>query len=173
MNIGIYFGSQTGTTDGVAALIGRHLAALDHNTTVACVTSVAPAALSTHQLLVLGASTWDIGELPYDWQRWWAQFERVDLTGIPVAIFGLGDQFGYGDTFCDAMRTLYDKVLERGGTVIGGWSSDGYEFDRSTALIDGVFIGLPLDEVNQPELTVERVTTWCAHVLEQHSVVQP
>jgi flavodoxin I len=163
MNIGIYFGSQTGTTDGIAALIGAQFGG--HDVTVKCVLNAQPAELETHELLILGASTWDIGELPYDWQRWWPNSDALDLSNKAVAIFGLGDQFGYPDTFCDAMRALYDKAIERGATLVGGWSADGYDFTASAAVIDGVFVGLAIDEMNQPELTHERIEQWCAWVL--------
>jgi flavodoxin I len=165
MNIGIYFGSQTGTTDGISALIARQLTG--HDVTVQCVLNVPPEQLAQHELLILGTSTWDIGELPYDWQRWWPNFDQLDLSGRSVAIFGLGDQSGYPDTFCDAMRVLYDKVIERGACVTGGWSTEGYQYEQSAAVIDSVFVGLPIDEMNQPELTHERVTAWCAWVLAQ------
>ena len=165
MNIGIYFGSQTGTTDGIAALIGQHLGTLGHAVTVKSILHAQPDELEGHELLILGTSTWDIGELPYDWQKWWYNFERVDLIGKTAALFGLGDQYGYADTFCDAIRTLHDRVIERGGSVIGAWSTDGYDFDASTAVIDGAFIGLALDEMNQPELTPARIEAWCEHVL--------
>ncbi len=65
------------------------------------------------------------------------------------------------------MRALYDKAIERGAAPVGGWLTDGYDFSASTAVIDGVFVGLPIDEMNQPELTHERVAAWCAWVLAQ------
>ena len=82
-----------------------------------------------------------------------------------MALFGLGDQFGYPDTFCDAMRYLYDKVIERGGTITGYWPVDGYTFDASTAVFDGYFVGLAIDEVNQSDLTVERIEAWCNQLI--------
>ena len=141
-----------------------------HSVTVKCVLNAAPADLAQQDVLILGASTWDIGELPYDWQRWWPKVDQLDLAGKIVALFGLGDQTGYPDTFCDAIRTLYDAVIAHGGTVIGGWSTEDYEFDQSTAVIDGAFVGLALDEINQPEWTQARVEAWCQHVLASASL---
>ncbi len=114
MNIGIYFGSQTGTTDGIAALIGQQFTG--HDITVKCVLEAQPAELQAHDLLILGGSTWDIGELPYDWQRWWPNFDRLDLSGKPVAIFGLGDQFGYPErsaTLCARSTTRLSNAARR------------------------------------------------------------
>jgi len=44
--------------------------------------------------------------------------------------------------------------------VGGGVATDGYDFSDSAAVRDGVFVGLPLDEVNQAELTDSRIDAW-------------
>ena len=31
----------------------------------------------------------------------------LDLSGKPVAVYGLGDSVGYGDYYCDAMEEIY------------------------------------------------------------------
>lgn len=31
----------------------------------------------------------------------------LDLSGKPVAVFGLGDSVSYGEYFCDAMEEVY------------------------------------------------------------------
>eukprot|EP00616_Rhizochromulina_sp_CCMP1243_P003935 CAMPEP_0118987524 /NCGR_PEP_ID=MMETSP1173-20130426/44333_1 /TAXON_ID=1034831 /ORGANISM="Rhizochromulina marina cf, Strain CCMP1243" /LENGTH=259 /DNA_ID=CAMNT_0006938381 /DNA_START=84 /DNA_END=867 /DNA_ORIENTATION=+ len=38
----------------------------------------------------------------------------LDMTDKKVAIFGLGDQAGYGDNFCDAMGELHDCFSKQG-----------------------------------------------------------
>ena len=165
MNIGIYFGTQTGTTEGIATNIARQL--INHAVSIRSILHTRPEDFDPHDLIILGTSTWDIGELPYDWQQWFPNFERLQLSGKTVALFGVGDQFGYPDTFCDAMGELYRKVILAGADVIGYWSAVGYEFDCSTAFIDGAFVGLVIDEDNQSELTQIRIKAWCAHVLAQ------
>ena len=45
--------------------------------------------------------------------------------------------------------------------MIGFTSTDGYNFDKSTAVKNGQFICLAIDELNQPELSDERVENWC------------
>merc|ERR1712032_1236052 len=51
----------------------------------------------------------------------------MDLKGKKVAVFGLGDQGGYGDNFCDAMDELVSCFSKQGADVIGSWSADGYD----------------------------------------------
>jgi len=93
----------------------------------------------------------------------------VDFSGKLVALFGLGDQFGYADYFLDAMGMLHDVVIDQGGAVIGYWPIAGYEFEASKALTeDGKeFVGLAIDEDQQPELTDERVNAWVAQIEDE------
>ncbi len=59
---------------------------------------------------------------------------------------------------------LSEKISELGGTTVGYWSTDGYEFTDSKALRDGKFVGLALDEANQSDLTQERIKAWVAQL---------
>ena len=58
------------------------------------------------------------------------------------------------------MGLLYETVSEKGATIVGEVSPDGYQFDYSRALKNGVFVGLPLDEDNDADLTDERIEKW-------------
>ena len=82
------------------------------------------------------------------------------LRGKTVALYGLGDQEKYGGEFVDALLTLHDAVVACGARVIGAWPAAGYEFKASRALIDGRFVGLALDQVNQAGLTEARIRAW-------------
>lgn len=58
-----------------------------------------------------------------------------------VAIFGCGDQHGYGDNYCDAAGELYDLFTKQGARIYGLTSQDGYEHADSKAIVDGKFCG--------------------------------
>ncbi|HRJ41746.1 MAG: hypothetical protein KJZ86_00460 [Caldilineaceae bacterium] len=74
----------------------------------------------------------------------------------------------------DAMETLGAKVMERGGEPAGFWLvDDSYEFEYSKSVIDGVFVGLALDDDNQSHLTEERVQMWVEIVLEDFGLMVP
>jgi flavodoxin I len=162
-NIGLFYGTQTGTTMSVADMIAR--AFNGHVTRVAeIVSALQPEDLLQYDALILGASTWGDGELPDTLQDWFDNFDKIDLTGKPVALFGLGDQAGYPTHFCSAMGTLYEKVVARGAYVVGFTHREGYDFTESHALVDGYLCGLALDEVNQPQMTEERITNWVSFV---------
>ncbi|NER30511.1 MAG: flavodoxin FldA, partial [Symploca sp. SIO1C4] len=74
------------------------------------------------------------------------------------------------DNFQDAMGILEEKISEQGGTTVGHWSTDGYEFNESKAVKNGKFVGLPLDEDNQSELTEQRIKTWVGQLKSEFSL---
>lgn len=43
---------------------------------------------------------------------------------------------------------------------ISEFVTDGYDFEDSTAVKDGAFVGLAIDEDNQDDLTEERIEKW-------------
>ena len=48
--------------------------------------------------------------------------------------------------------------------MIGETETDGYTFDGSRGVEDGKFLGLAIDEVNQSDLTDERVEKWTEEI---------
>lgn len=77
-----------------------------------------------------------------------------------IGLFGCGDSASFGDTFCDALGTIYQELQGTGAKFIGTVRTDGYSFDTSTAVINDQFIGLPLDEMNEDDQTAERIENW-------------
>lgn len=168
----LIYGTQTGTTDDIAERIQQALPELLEE--VKCVFRVNSQDFSDSDFLVLGGSTWGDGELTDDWADFYPQLDSIDFTGKTVALFGLGDQYGYGYNFVSAMKLLYDKVKERGASVIGDQvPQDGFDYDHTESVVDGNFIGLVIDEVNQPELTNERIESWANLVKSQFKALTP
>ncbi|MGF1700560.1 flavodoxin FldA [Photobacterium makurazakiensis] len=154
-NIGIFFGSDTGNTETVAERIAVKLG-------VEC-TDIAGNShdiFDDYDFLILGTPTANYGEMQPDWDYFVPEMEDADLSGKKVAIFGLGDQVDYPDSYLDAMGDLADLVIEAGGELVGEWPTDGYEFNDSRGVKEGKFVGLALDEDRQPELTNDRIATW-------------
>ena len=150
----VIFGSSTGTCEGIAEKIGAKLGA-----EVVNVQDLNDDVLAADNLL-LGTSTWGAGELQDDWYDGVETIKGADLSGKTVAIFGCGDSASYSDTFCGAMKELYDAAKEAGANVIGEVSTDGYTFDDSDAIVDGKFVGLALDDINEDDKTDERIDAW-------------
>ena len=158
----IIYGSTTGNTQQVAGLIKTILA--DAISGVLDVAKAEAADFESADALILGVSTWDNGELQQDWRRFLPKLDEIDLSGKTVALFGLGDAQGFSGLYVNALRTLYDKICERGAKVVGRWPVSGYEFRESHAVVDGAFVGLVIDQENQSGLTVQRIGEWVAQI---------
>lgn len=159
----LFYGTQTGTTQLVAEQIQNAIPEIASE----CknIYGVQPSEFDSADVLILGGSTWGDGELTDDWVDYLPQLDKIDLSGKKVALFALGDQVGYSYNFVSSMKILYDKAIERGAElIVTDISTDGFEYDHSEAVVDGKFIGLVLDEVNEPDLTPKRIETW-AHKL--------
>ncbi len=154
--IGIFYGSSTGNAESVANKLQEAFGDAE----IFDVADASADDLNNFSNLILGTSTWGIGELQDDFEAFTSQIEDADLNGKKVALYGVGDQEGYGDSFVDAMGEVYELVQGKGCEIVGATSTDGYEYDESKAEKDGKFVGLVIDEDNQDDLTDERVAAW-------------
>jgi len=102
-----------------------------------------------------------------DWAKFMTHVYDFDFTGKKVAIFGLGDHITYAYHFVNTMGSLARIVIQNGGTLIGKVSPEGYTFQDSEALEKGEFLGLPVDEDFEPELTEMRVSNWVQKILKE------
>ena len=125
------------------------------------ISSIKKSSWNSHNIIILGIPTWYDGELQNDWENYFEDFKKINFTNKIIAIFGLGDQLGYGEWFCDGIGILAKVVLKNGGKIIGYWPNKGYDFSNSKGLVDeNTFYGLVLDEDNQPHDTDERIEKW-------------
>jgi len=163
--IGVFYGSSTGNTEGAALAIAEGLRAVPDVTVEVIEISRKTVEQLTHfPKLVLGIPTWDIGELQEDWISALPLVEQLNFTGQQVALFGFGDQYGYPDTYQDAIGILGRLCAERGADIVGFWPTDGYEFDESLAVEEGMFMGLALDD-NHRKLNPDRIKAWVQQLI--------
>ncbi|HSG23815.1 MAG TPA: flavodoxin [Azonexus sp.] len=168
--IGIFFGTDTGRTRLIAKQIAKKLG--DAADTPVNIGRTTLEDFVAYDRLILGSSTLGDGELPGlstglaqpSWEEFLPQLEAADLTGKVVAIFGLGDQKKYASEFVDAIGIIHDTLVARGARAIGYWPTTGYEFDNSQAVDGDHFLGLALDQINQPVLTEARLESWLAQI---------
>jgi flavodoxin I len=156
--IGIFYGSTTGTTESVANVIARRLGIAPAN--VYNVSKMTAEMIAEYDVLLLGTSTWGIGELQDDWYDGIDTLKKVDLKGKTIAIFGCGDSESYPSTFCSAMAEIYNTIKDKGCFIVGTVPTDGYTYDDSDAVVDGQFVGLAIDEMNESDKTEARVESW-------------
>jgi flavodoxin I len=108
----------------------------------------------------VGKETWDGKPASSDWGKFLPEISKGNFEGKKVAIFGLGDHITYSSNFVDFMGLLAGELGKTKAQIVGQVSTEGYEFDESAAVKNGMFIGLPLDEDFEPELTYGRVNSW-------------
>lgn len=114
-----------------------------------------------YENLILGCPTWFDGELPRYWDEFVPAIEEMNLKGKKIAVYGNGDQKGYPENFCDAVGLIAEILEERGATIVGYTSTEGYSFESSKAFRGDKFCGLALDFENQAKQNRKRVDDWC------------
>lgn len=163
--IGIFYGSTTGTCEGLAQQLAGELGVAGGD--VHSADELTAELASTYDILVLGTSTWGDGELQDDWYDAIEILKKVNLKGKKIALFGCGDSESYCDTFCNGMGILYEDLKDSGCTFIGDHvSTQDYSFASSIAAVDGYFVGLALDDVNESDKTSSRIKAWISQLKE-------
>ena len=171
MKIGLFYGSTTCYTEMAAEKIQQYftdasLTPLELSVELFNIKDIPLNKIADFDLVILGISTWDYGEIQEDWESHWSDIANLNLSGKIIALYGMGDQIGYTDWFQDALGLLHEQVIAQDGFVIGFWENQGYEFAASKALTDdnSQFVGLALDEDNQYLLSDERISQWCQQI---------
>lgn len=184
--IGIFFGTDTGTTrliaKKMAKVLGPDLADKPLN-----INRTSAEDMLKYSTLILGTPSYGEGILPGittgvsagSWQEFLPQLENINLSNKVIALYGLGNQEKYPDHFADALMQLYSVLKKQGATLIGEWCTEDYSFEQSKSVIDNKFVGLVIDNNFQGLLTDQRINTWLEQIkpalvenLEKNAVKQ-
>jgi len=161
--VGLFFGTQTGKTEDVASAVGEAAGVGAED-----IGEKSAADLAGYDGLIVGLPTWNTGadseRSGTAWDEYLEEIKTLDLCGKPVAVFGVGDSVGYGDNFCDAIEELHNTFQAAGAKMIGYTDAGGYQHSDSKSVADGKFLGLPLDEDNENDMTKDRVTNWVSQL---------
>lgn len=161
--IAILFGTSGGNTEVVAKKV-KELFGGDAD--LFNVDSIKMEDIKPYKYLVLGTSTTGIGELQDDWDGFLPSFSKQDLSDKTVAIFALGDSASFSSSFAESMRLIYDAIKDK-TKVVGSVADEGYTYDDSMGVIDGRWVGLPIDEDNEYDQTDARVEAWVADLKKE------
>lgn len=158
-DIALIFGTDTGITEEISNLIKDKWTKT--NIEMIEVSDITRDDFDKHKNIILGLSTWYDGDLQSDWESYLDEFKTIKFQNKSVAIFGVGDQIGYGEYFIDGVGILAEVVLQNGGQLVGNWPIEGYIFTESKAQMnDNYFYGLAIDEDTQSNQTNERIDKW-------------
>ena len=154
--IAILYGTSGGSVESVAKQVQD---LFEGNADIYNVLDVSLSEIEDYKYIIVGTSTTGIGDLQDDWEGFLPSFAKIDFTGKKVAIFALCDSASYSTSFAESMKVVYDEIHDK-VEVVGKVPDVGYTYDDSTAVEDGVWVGLPLDEDNEYDLTEERLIKW-------------
>jgi len=170
--VGIFFGTSTGSTQEAADLIAEEFGDDVASSPIEIdeIQGSVAAEFSKYDALVVGTPTWntgaDVERSGTGWDEiYYGEMADLNIAGKKVAVFGLGDSVSYSENYADASGELYDVFESLGCSMLGATSTDGYLHEASKAIRGDKFCGLLLDEVNQEELTGERVKNWVAALI--------
>lgn len=160
--VGIIYGSSTGTCETIANSIAQKLGV--DSADVMNAGEITVEKVNPYEVLLLGTSTWGDGEVQDDWYDGLKVLKSANLKGKTIALFGCGDSESYCDTFCDGIGVLYEDLKDSGCTIVGKVPTDEYNFSSSISVVDGMFVGLPLDDINEDNKTEARVDAWLEEI---------
>jgi len=161
--VGLIYSTQTGNTEEIADYLSE---ATGLETTA--VDDLYASDLESYDGLIVGCPTWNTGADEYRsgtaWDDLLDDIKGLSLAGKPVAVFGCGDSQAYGDNFCDGIEELHDTFAAAGAKLIGYVPESGYTYAESKSVRNGKFLGLPLDQDNERDMSEERVASWVSQL---------
>jgi len=168
--IAIFFGPLNGSVHRIAKLVASKIGT--DKVDLIHISESSADDLDKYSRIIFGISTigkdtWQQKFDNNDWSKFFPVVSEFNFSGKKVAIFGLGDHITYAYHFVDSMGLLGKTIKNQGGVIYGQVGTEGYTFQDSDAIVDGKFIGLPVDEDFEPELTEERVTAWINSLMQE------
>lgn len=158
---GIFYGSTTGNTESLAKEIASALGVAQSDTYD--VGSASPSDVSGYDVLLLGSSTWGMGDLQDDWYSFIEDLKKMDLTGKRVGLFGCGDSAAYPETFCDAIGIIHEQLRGSGCVFIAEMPAEDYSNKESKAFDGDKVLGLAIDD-DEPGKDEARIRAWIGAV---------
>lgn len=170
-NVGVFFGTSTGSTEDVADMLAEKLGAegpfdVDDGDSIV-------ETFKKYDSLIVGTPTWNTGADTERSGTGWDELYYSSMEGLPglegknVAVFGLGDSVSYAENFSDAAGELHDVFEALGCKMHGFVSQEGYLHEDSKSIRGDKFCALLLDAVNQEDLTEERVDNWIEQLTQE------
>ncbi|PSM52735.1 flavodoxin [Campylobacter blaseri] len=156
--IAIFFGSSSGNTKEVSEFIAKKLDA-----DIFDIKDAKVADFDKYTKFILATSSYGFGDLQDDWFENLELLDEINFKEKTVALVGIGGLARHADSFCSALVDFLPKI--KGVNFIGQTELDGYEIKKSSAFINGKFIGLCVDFKGDKNWQT-RVEKWCKSVKE-------
>lgn len=156
-----------GNVEGAIGKIAESLK--NYSVQAKAITEVSVEDLKENNNWIVGGSTvgshvWMDADDSNKWFAFFNMLDEVDLKTKTVAFIGLGDQILYPHHFVDGLAVFQEEFTKRNANIVGQWPTEGYSFSDSDGIEDGKFFGLALDEDQEPEKTMQRISQWLEQV---------
>lgn len=112
----IIYGSTTGMTELVAKEVEKTLIECGVDVELKNVLDSTVMDLENYEYILFGVSTWDFGQLQYDFEPFNEQLKTTNLAGKKFSVFGTGDK-AYGESYCEAVRIVKQTCLDQQGEL--------------------------------------------------------
>ena len=170
----LVFGTDTGNTEEVAEKIQAEFSEFGEVVEIMDVTDCSADRINAADICIFGIPTWDFGGIQEDWEDFESELKTAELAGKKVALYGLGDQLGYGDYFIDAVGWLHEIIQPMNADIKGYWSVEGYDVADSRAFSPcrTFFYGLAVDEDQQFDMSDERIKGWVQQIRAEFQLVE-
>lgn len=162
--IGLFYGTTAGKTKRIAEMIQQEFG--EKNVDIHNIADIKPEKFAAYDNLIFGTSAWGIGDMQDDWEQLIDDIVELDFSSKKMALYGLGDQVEYPESFVDGLGTLYCRLPNK-ENIVGFIPTDGYKYYFSSAEKDGKFVGLVIDEDKQRDLTKGRIKKWVAQLKKE------
>jgi flavodoxin I len=170
--VGIFYGPTGGSTEKIAKQIQIKLGS--ENADLYLIKYTKAPDLDKYENIIFGCSTlggetWNSDKSKPDWDLFRPELNKINFKGKTFALFGLGDNISYPRSFVDNMGIIAKTLIANNAKIIGQTKKDDYDFTDSEALIDGKFIGLPIDEDFESDKTNDRIENWIKIIMRDFS----
>lgn len=131
----VVFGSTTGTTRILAQAVRKGLMQLGHDVIVRNARNQDPEELDQFDLLAMGCSTWENGQLQKDFRSFFEAVQSLDLKGKMACVFGPGHSSYHH--FCHAVDVIETTLKEKGARILlPSLRVDGSPYQARTKAIE-------------------------------------
>lgn len=160
----VLFGSQTGTSEGLAREMGDRLKNSGCAPAILCMDEVEPAELTEKENLLLICSTYGDGEMPDNAQGFWDKLTADDapsFSGTRFSVCALGDT-SY-ETYCTAGKELDARFEALGAERLAPRVDCDVDFEEPfEEWVNGVLqqIGNGTDHSQELSAATEKATAW-------------
>ncbi|VWL85097.1 flavodoxin domain-containing protein [Oceanivirga miroungae] len=155
MKKAIFYGTTTNTTNEVASILSDITGIDDVYNVIDGIDNIL-----NYDLIYVLTPTYGRGELQDDWALVIEKIEKLDFSSKYVALLGTGDIIVHGDSFVNTLRAMYEVFKKANAKIVGMVDTKGYDFLESSSIENGKFLGLPIDHLNEYDLTEERIENW-------------